>query len=310
MHPRLSEPFSRPEALAAGVTVHELAGPRYQRLFHDLYLPGQVRVGALDRARAALKISVPGSFASHHTAAAIWGGWIAEEPETHISVPYPGWRSKRQGIRAHRARASFTSVTFQGVLLSPPLQTFLELAAVQLDLVDLVAFGDSLIRSKRLSLEQLDDAASGWTGSGARVARRAAGLVREGVDSAPESRLRMLVVLGGLPEPQVNVITRIIGGEWSRRFDLCYPALKLIIEYDGRQHASDPAQWSSDILRREELEAQGWTLIIVNADALFNHPSETLRRIAAALDARGHVDRPRRVPAVWSRHFHDRGVGG
>lgn len=120
----------------------------------------------------------------------------------------------------------------------------------------------------------------------------------------------MLVVLAGLPEPEVNVITRVDGGTWSRRFDLCYPQLKLIVEYDGRHHVSDPAQWSRDLLRREGLEAQGWTLIVVNADALFNHPSDTLRRITGALHERHARGVPRRVPPVWSRHFHDRGDVG
>lgn len=51
-----------------------------------------------------------------------------------------------------------------------------------------------------------------------------------------ESRLRMLLVLAGFAEPQVNFILRDLAGDWSRRFDLCYRALKLIIEYDGEQH--------------------------------------------------------------------------
>ena len=113
----------------------------------------------------------------------------------------------------------------------------------------------------------------------------------------------MLIVLAGLPEPQVNTIPRLVGGSGSRRFDLCYPELKLIVEYDGRHHAQDSEQWSSDILRREALEAQGWRLIIVNAEALYNNPSETLRRIRSALEQCSSPRLPRRIPDVWRRHF-------
>jgi hypothetical protein len=60
---------------------------------------------------------------------------------------------------------------------------------------------------------------------GARLARRVAGLVRKGVDSAMETRLRLLIVLAGLPEPEVNVIVRDENGDWELRFDLCYPQL-------------------------------------------------------------------------------------
>ena len=53
----------------------------------------------------------------------------------------------------------------------------------------------------------------------------------------------MLIVLGGLPEPQVNYILRELNGDWSQRLDLCYSELKLIIEYDGRRHSDVRANW-------------------------------------------------------------------
>jgi hypothetical protein len=186
------------------------------------------------------------------------------------------------------------------------MQTMLELAAARLDLVDLVVLGDSLVKAGAFTLEELTEGAQLWTGGGAALARRAARLVRRGVDSPTETRLRMLIVLAGLPEPEVNVVVRTEGGDWSRRFDLCYPRLKLIIEYDGRQHATDPKQWSSDILRREQLEAQGWSMIIITAEALYNRPIDTLGRITGALRARGCPGLPRRTPPAWHRHFRNR----
>ena len=302
----LTKPFTRQEALAAGLTVDQLAGPRFQRLFHGLYLPADVTVTVLQGARAALKISPKGSFASHHTAALLWGGWVPDTTETHVSVPDNLPRTKRQGIQAHRALSGSTGVRHGDILLSPPIQTFFELAAARVSLVDLVVLGDSLVRARRATPDELVAASAHWIGPGAALAGRAARLVRAGVDSPTETRLRMLIVLAGLPEPQVNLIIRHDGGAWSRRFDLCYPELKLIIEYDGKHHANDPEQWSRDILRREELENQGWRLIIINADSLFNRPSETLRRIRDALEDRRCRRLPRRLPPEWRRHFADR----
>ena len=111
--------------------------------------------------------------------------------------------------------------------------------ATGLDLVALVVLGDSLIRAGRTSTAVLRDAATAWRGRGAKLARRAARYVRDGIDSAMETRLRMLLVLAGLPAPEVNFILRHPDGSWWMRFDMCYPSLKLIIEYDGRQHAED-----------------------------------------------------------------------
>lgn len=47
--------------------------------------------------------------------------------------------------------------------------------------------------------------------------------MRQGVDSPMETRLRMLIVLAGYPEPRVNVIIRHENGDWSTRLDLCHP---------------------------------------------------------------------------------------
>ena len=54
--------------------------------------------------------------------------------------------------------------------------------------------------------EDLDQAAATWSGRGAKFAvEGAARYVRNGVDSVHETRLRMLLVLAGLPEPTVNL---------------------------------------------------------------------------------------------------------
>ncbi|MBA3990994.1 MAG: hypothetical protein H0X54_08150 [Propionibacteriales bacterium] len=69
--------FTRAEARAAGLRIAELRGPRFQKVFYDLYVAASVQVTAVVRARAALKISPPRSSASHFTAAEVWGGWGA-----------------------------------------------------------------------------------------------------------------------------------------------------------------------------------------------------------------------------------------
>ena len=65
-----------------------------------------------------------------------------------------------------------------------------------------------------------------------------------------ETRLRLLVVLAGLPEPVVNHVLRDENGGWTYRFDLSWPQVKLALEYDGRQHAEDSRQWVRDVRRR------------------------------------------------------------
>ena len=116
-----------------------------------------------------------------------------------------------------------------------------------------------------------------------------------------ETRLRMLLVLAGLPEPVVNYKVRDATGQVLRRFDLSYPAVKLIVEYNGRQHEDDFTQWSSDLDRREEFDEQEWRLIVVVSKGIFKEPERTVMRVAKALRQRGVRLGPLRDD--WRAHF-------
>ncbi|WP_152361951.1 hypothetical protein [Microlunatus speluncae] len=298
-----ARPFTRAEALAAKISVKELAGPEYRRIFHGIYLDRRVPLDIRHRAMAALHIAPPGSYASHHTAAQLWGGVAPATTDTHLSAPTPLTRSIRRGIVAHRIQFDAAPRSRHGILVSSPEQTFLELASARVGLIDLVVLGDSLVRRELTTPEKLIKAAADWTGRGSRVARRAARFVRTGVDSPMETRVRLLIVLAGFPEPVVNLIIRYPDGSWRWRFEICYPAYMVIIEYDGRHHADDPGQWNADILRREELERAGWRSVVVTARAFYTEPAAVLARISETLGSRG-ADLPRRkVPAEWARLF-------
>jgi hypothetical protein len=113
----------------------------------------------------------------------------------------------------------------------------------------------------------------------------------------------MLIVLAGLPEPEVNHSMRDEQGFVVRRFDLSYPRLKLLVEYDGRQHAEDPAQWEGDICRREELDRAGWRLVVVTYKGIYLRPEETLTRVRQALKECGATGLPTRFSEAWRPHY-------
>lgn len=297
-----SGPVTRAQALRSGLSLADLTGAQFRRAFHGVYVPSAIPLDDRERARAALLIAPPGSYASHHTAAALWRVWSPDTASTHLTVP-SGVRSVRRGIAAHRDRFGTNPRMVRGVPASPPGQIFLELAADGVDLVDLIAVGDSLVRRKYVTESDLVRAAVEWTGPNCRRSRRAAAFVRPGVDSSTETRLRMLLVLGGLPEPVVNLIIRRSDGSWERRLDHSYPDRMLVVEYDGRHHALDPKQWAADLARREELERRGWRFIVVTAEMLYGDPMGVLIRVREALRDRG-LRLPRRTPSVeWHRLF-------
>ena len=62
-----------------------------------------------------------------------------------------------------------------------------------------------------------------------------------------------------------------------------YEHVRLIVEYDGRQHAEETRQWFTDIFRREELDQMHWRLVIVTSEGIYREPLRTLERVRDAL---------------------------
>jgi hypothetical protein len=298
----VGNPFTRADARAAGITVKELISSRYQKVFYNLYVSADVVLAPQLRARAALRLASHDSYASHHTAAELWGLPVSHDDHTHITVPTHGERLRRRGVKSHLGQCDARRTLRTGIPVSTPEQTFIDLAAVGMNLVDLVVLGDAMLKARLTTISALIEAIEAWHGSGTRLGLRAAKLMREGVDSPMETRVRLLIVLAGLPEPTVNVIVRGDDGSWRMRFDLCYLTQRLIVEYDGRRHAESPEQWERDLYRREELDRMDYRLLVVTSRGIYNEPQRTLERVHDALRERG-VRVPTRFKNDWRRHF-------
>lgn len=303
----LPTPMSRKGALDQGVSVDALRGPSYQRVLYNAYLRTDTAPTVRQRALAALVHCSPAAFASHFTAAEYWGLWVPDDPEIHVSGPKNAYLTKCDGVRRHLAHIDTEVVTRGELRLSSPIQTFLSLAK-WVGLVDLVVLGDSIVHHGFACPEELIQRADTWPGHCARKARRAARLVRAGVDSPMETRLRMLVVLADLPEPVVNHVLLRPDGSWWMRFDLSYPPIRTALEYDGRQHADSPEQWQHDLERREQMDLIDWRLLVVRAPGIYNRPDKTLARVTLHLEDRGMKGLA--PPSdEWRRHFPVRGIG-
>ncbi len=209
----------------------------------------------------------------------------------------PGSRLRVSGIAA-RVRAGSRSTRRDGLLVTTPAQTFVDLAP-ELGLVDLVVLGDSLVRAGVVTVAELVGAAADAPRRSA--AHRGARLVRARVDSPMATRLRLLLVLAGLPEPVVDVVIRDEGGRVVYRLDLALPEVRVAVEYDGRQPPENTRQWRWDVQRREELEGDGWRLVVVPSGDLSREPARTRFRVVAALAERGMRVTVRWTE--WQRHF-------
>jgi hypothetical protein len=294
-------PFTRTEATTVGLTPRALAGAGFMRLQRNVYVARTAPLDLSVRARAALVCAPRSAVISHHTAAVLWGGAVPESSEIHVTVPR---RESLQvsGVRTHRSDRDRAVTRWRGVSVTTPEQTFADLGP-HLDLVQLVVLGDSLIRGRATSAARLVRFSDQWNGHHRLLVRRSARLTRLGVDSVPESKLRLLILLAGLPEPRVNLVLRDPDtGAWMRRFELAYDELRLAIEYEGRQHRSDDEIWAWDIDRREELDRRDWRVVQVLSDGLYASPLRTLQRIEQARRDRGAAP-SRAFSDEWKRYF-------
>jgi very-short-patch-repair endonuclease len=285
--------------LPAGVSEWDLRSGKYRRLFQGVYLHSDVPLNESIRVAGALLLCDDRVVVSHHSAARIWGGVVPDDGRVHVSGV--GTRRKVRGIRAHRVKVGGQRWReIGGLRVTTPVQTFLDLGT-ELGLLDLVVLGDSLVRTGQVTPEELVAAVATFRGGSRQLLRRAAGLVRREVDSPMESRLRVLMILAGLPEPTVNHVIRRADGSVRFRFDLSYPGHHLVIEYDGRQHAESDDQWDWDIDRREWMDHEKWRIVIVRSKDLYNKPAQTLQRIISAMRDQGMA--VPRLSDEWRLYF-------
>jgi hypothetical protein len=298
--PPLPGPFLRTDATNLGVAERRLKSRAFRTVFTGVVVDARIPDTVVVRSRAAMLACPEGGVISHWTAARLWGGVVPDNEWTHISF-MRDVRFRLGGVKPHRFRHRLDIKRRHGLPVTSPAQTFCHLAK-HLGLVDLVALGDRLVKKGRCTPSELVDYAESWPGQCREEARRAAQLVRDRVDSVPETALRLLMVLAGLPEPQVDIHIRDDDGRVRFRIELGYEGALLAIEYDGRWHDA-PEQREHDETRRSGLSTrEGWTFVVVKTEELYDFPEQLLERLAAELRAHGI-----QVPAVlsddWRRHF-------
>ncbi|MDQ6642144.1 MAG: hypothetical protein M3Y66_06595 [Actinomycetota bacterium] len=293
-------PFTIADVVAGGHDPRSLRTTRWHRVFRGVYVSADVSLTLRVRTQAALLLHQAAAHASHTTAASLYGIVVPDDPDIHVTVKHQSHRRFRPGLRPHVREAGSGRRVVHGIPVSSPLQLFVELAGA-LPLVEAVVAGDAMIRLGLVTMQELREYCDRARGRHSRTSRRVVAYVREGVDSPMETRLRMLIILAGLPEPEVNFKVRDEFGAVLRRLDLSYPVLKMMIEYDGRHHVERVNQWESDLERRDEFESDGWRTLIVTSAGIYGNPEGTLLRIRKALRAKGQ--RVGRLSDAWRAHF-------
>ena len=272
-------PFTTADALAHGYGRGALRGRSVRRELRGVYVPGWADDSLPTRVEAARQVLPADVVPDGVTALQLLGVEVGTAQPLRFVSAHPH-QVRRVGVRVRRAGAA--AVRDAG----RPEKAFVA-AARELDLVDLVAAGDWLVRLGATTVEQLVELAGSARGHGSARARRAAALVRERVDSVQETRLRLAIVLAGLPEPEANPVVRV-RGRLLGRVDLLLRAWRVVVEYEGDQHRTDRRQWNRDVWRQECLVKDDHTLVRVTGERM-RSPRAVVLGVHQALVGRGYT---------------------
>ncbi len=236
------------------------------------------------RSRAAyLLVAGRGALAGWSAAELLGAGCAPSDWPAEVLITNGELRS-HPGLLVHRGTLGPGDTrNTGGVVCTSALRTAYDLARWR-DLVDAVVALDSLSALGGFAPQRLVELRRRHPG--ARNCRRidqVVDLADPRSESAMESRLRLLLVLQGLPRPAVQ---HPVADERARvvaYLDLAYPRQRIGIEYDGGHHLT-PAQVAKDIRRGTLLVDLGWRVYRFTAPDVLRTPDRTVKLIGAALE--------------------------
>ncbi|MFT4211524.1 MAG: hypothetical protein QM626_06580 [Microbacterium sp.] len=291
----LPDVFRASEAQALGVTKERLGRGDLHAPYRGLRARGAVgaaptlREGCL---RYAPRLQ-PWQFFSHETALILRGAPTPEwphRPGIHVSAHRPAREPRIGGIVGHRlqSRDPIFERDGDGLPLEDPARAWRQCGAIWA-LDDLIVAGEFLISGKQAlaSIEELRaEVRVMGDVPGARLARALAEM-RVGARSPRETRLRLVLVRAGLPEPAITWNLRDDRGRFVAELDLAYPRYRVGVEYDGRVHADDPAQFAKDADRWDSIRAQDWDHVRILTHHMRGGGASAVRKVRDALIAAG-----------------------
>ena len=272
------------------VTERVLRGPRFRRLFHDVYLLESVPADLAARSSGAFLITAGQRALSGYSAAELLGARCAPA-EANAELTVPGGDLREQpGLTVHRDLLALDEILDEiidsgGVAITSALRTAWDLAR-WLPTVEAVVAMDALARVGQFAPTAVLRIQDRYPR--ARWRRRVPGVIDLAdprAESPMETRSRLVLVLRGLPRPELQYQVYDNVGEFVARLDMAYPLLKLGMEYDGRGHLTEWQQ-QSDARRLNRLDESGWSVLRFTSPDVLRNPDTMATQIREAIARR------------------------
>ena len=218
---------------------------------------------------------------SGQTAGWLHGLDLPQCDPVEVPLPLGSHISRLQGIAVRRSDVSASErVTRRDHPTTSVVRTLADLGR-RLPLEEGVAALDMALHERLIKSARLHS----WARAHPRYPgiarlRRAIELAEPATESVMETRLRLLLVLAGLPGPLAQVSLRDKDGHFVGRPDFYYPRHRLALEYDGSGHREN---LTGDNRRQNRLVDAGYRLLRFTAADVLSAPDSVVALVRRAL---------------------------
>ena len=275
------KPFTIEEARRAGLRRWHLEGASWRRVGSSTYIWAGLPETPIETLAGALRRLPAGTAFSGLTAAWLHGIGVSPCDPIEVTVRTGVGVSARAGIAVRRSPLGGDDVVdVRGMPTTSVVRTLAEVCC-RLRITEAVVMADAALHLGRVSIHQLTSWARAHAGCpGITTFRRVIELAEPAAESPMESRLRMVLVLGGLPRPKAQASIHDRTGRFVGRPDLYYESQRLGIEYDGGTHRNSLAE---DNRRQNRLLDAGVHLLRFTAGDVLNSPDSVVLQVRAML---------------------------
>ena len=267
-----------------GVTRRQLRGASYRRLGSGLYRwVGLKESPTLILAAVARRLPAGAAF-SGRTAVWLHGLDPMFPNPVEVTIPEAIGSGRRAGASVRRAALASEEIVLRlGRPTTSGLRTVIDFGSRD-PLTEGVVAADLFLHARLVTIAELRRYIADHPGAkGIARLRRVVDLAEPKAESAMETRLRMLLVLSGLPPPEAQIPIQDDQGNPLGRPDLLYRTDRLAIEYDGGNHRD---RMIDDNRRQNDLVSAGLRLLRFTAADVYGTPEAIVMRVRQELSRR------------------------
>ena len=295
--------ITRAQALKCGLTDRALhyriqPGGPWRRLLPGIYVTSTGDPGRDQRLMAALLYAGEGSILTGQAALRHYKIKVPDERRVDVLIPISRRRMSAQYVVVHRtARMPRLHAAIGPIQFASPQRAASDAALSLHRLSDVRAIAAGVVQRGLCTVPALTAELDAGPRRDAALLRRVLEELEDGIRSAAEADLRVLLKRARLPTPLFNA-RLYLGDQLVAVPDAWWPLAGLVVEVDSREWHLAPADWERTMRRHAALTALGILVLHFSPRQIRTEPDEVAAAIRAALQAGSPIPRLTTCPAA------------